>query len=96
MAVNPKTGERLVGQLARRQAITNPENTIFSIKRLMGRKYNDPQVQKALRILPYKIVERQNGDAWVIMGGKEYSPPEISAMILAKLKTDAEAYLGEK
>jgi len=96
VAVNPKTGERLVGQLARRQAITNAENTIFSIKRLMGRKFSDPQVQKALRILPYKIVERQNGDAWVIMGGKEYSPPEISAMILAKLKTDAESYLGEK
>lgn len=96
VAVNPKTGERVVGQLARRQAITNPENTIFSIKRLMGRKYNDAEVQKARRVLPYKIIERQNGDAWVIMGGKEYSSPEISAMILAKLKSDAEAYLGEK
>ncbi len=96
VAVNPKTHERVVGQLARRQAITNPENTIFSVKRLMGRKFSDPEVQKALRVLPYKIVERQNGDAWVVMDGKEYSPPEISAMILAKLKADAEAYLGEK
>ena len=96
VAVNPKTGERMVGQVARRQAITNPENTIYSVKRLMGRKYKDPEVQKALKVLPYKIVEKENGDAWVVMGGKEYSPPEISAMILAKLKADAEAYLGEK
>jgi len=96
VAVNPKTGERMVGQIARRQAITNPENTIFSIKRLMGRKFSDPEVQKARKVLPYKIVEKDNGDAWVLMGGKEYSPPEISAMILAKLKADAEAYLGEK
>jgi molecular chaperone DnaK len=91
-----KTGERLVGQVAKRQAITNPENTIFSIKRLMGRKYRDPEVQKAIKVLPYKIIEKPNGDAWVVMGSKEYSPPEISAMILQKLKTDAEAYLGEK
>ncbi|MFQ6057931.1 MAG: molecular chaperone DnaK [Anaerolineae bacterium] len=95
VAVNPKTGERMVGQVAKRQAITNPDNTIFSIKRLMGRKFNDPEVQKARKILPYKIIERPNGDAWVVMGGKEYSPPEISAMILRKLKEDAEAYLGE-
>ncbi len=95
VAVNPKTGERMVGQMARRQAVTNPENTIFSIKRLMGRKYNDPEVVKARRILPYKIIERPNGDAWVEMGGKTYSPPEISAMILQKIKQDAEAYLGE-
>jgi len=95
VAVNPKTGERLVGQVARRQAITNPENTIFSVKRLMGRKYSDPEVQKAIKVLPYKIVEAANGDAWVVMGGKQYSPAEISAMILAKLKADAEAYLGE-
>ena len=96
VAVNPKTGERMVGQVARRQAITNPENTIFSIKRLMGRKFSDPEVQKARKVLPYKIVEKDNGDAWVVMGGRDYSSPEISAMILAKLKADAEAYLGEK
>ena len=91
-----KKGEKLVGLLAKRQAITNPENTIFSIKRLMGRKYKDPEVQNDIKRLPYKIVEASNGDAKVMMGGKEYSPPEISAMILQKLKLDAEAYLGEK
>jgi len=95
VAVNPKTGERMVGWVARRQAITNPENTIFSIKRLMGRKFRDPEVQRAMKRLPYKIIEAPNGDAWVVMGGKSYSPPEISAMILQKLKADAEAYLGE-
>jgi len=95
VAVNPKTGERMVGTVARRQAVTNPDNTIFSIKRLMGRKFNDPEVQRARKILPYKIIEKPNGDAWVEMGGKEYSPAEISAMILQKIKTDAEAYLGE-
>ncbi len=91
-----KNGERLVGQVAKRQAITNPENTIFSIKRLMGRKFSEPEVQKAIKILPYKIIEAKNGDAWVELAGKQYSPPEISAMILGKLKADAEAYLGEK
>jgi molecular chaperone DnaK len=91
-----KSGERLVGEVAKRQSITNPENTIFSIKRLMGRKYDDAEVEKARRILPYKIVRASNGDAWVELAGRQYSPPEISAMILQKLRTDAEAYLGEK
>ncbi len=95
VAINPKNSERLVGQVARRQAITNPDNTIFSVKRLMGRRFNDPEVVKARKVLPYKIVEHSNGDAWVAMGGRDYSPPEISAMILQKLKSDAEAYLGD-
>jgi len=95
VAINPKSSERLVGQVARRQAIVNPENTIFSVKRLMGRKFKDAEVQKALKRLPYKVVEAPNGDCRVVMGGKEYSPPEISAMILQKIKQDAEAYLGE-
>jgi len=91
-----KTGERLAGQVAKRQAITNPDNTISSIKRLMGRKYDEPTVDYDRKLLPYKIVKAENGDAWVKMGDKEYSPPEISGMILQKLKADAEAYLGEK
>lgn len=89
-------GERLVGQIAKRQAITNPENTIFSIKRLMGRKYSAPEVEHAKKRLPYKIVEAPNSDAHVEIFGKKYSPPEISAMILQKLKQAAEDYLGEK
>lgn len=89
-------GERLAGQIAKRQSITNPENTIFSIKRLMGRKYNSPQVEHAKKRLPYKIIEAPNGDAHVEIMGKKYSPPEISAMILLKLKQAAEDYLGEK
>ncbi|NOZ67940.1 MAG: molecular chaperone DnaK [Deferribacteres bacterium] len=89
-------GERLVGQVAKRQAVTNPENTVFSIKRLMGRKYNSKEVQDAIKKLPYKIVEAPNGDAHVEIRGKRYSPPEISAMILQKLKQAAEDYLGEK
>ncbi|MDP2277809.1 MAG: molecular chaperone DnaK, partial [Nitrospirota bacterium] len=88
-------GERLVGQIAKRQSITNPENTISSIKRLMGRKYNTPEVEHAKKRLPYKIVEAPNGDAHVEIRGKRYSPPEISAMILQKLKQSAEDYLGE-
>src|SRR5512135_2061919 len=89
-------GERLVGQIAKRQSITNPENTIFSIKRLMGRKYRTPEVDHAKQRLPYKIVEASNGDAHVEIFGKKYSPPEVSAMILQKLKQAAEDYLGEK
>jgi molecular chaperone DnaK len=96
VAVNPKTNERLVGQVARRQAITNPENTIFSVKRFMGRKFEDAQVQKALKVVPYHVTKASNGDVQVVMTGKEYSPPEISAMILQKLRADAEAKLGEK
>lgn len=88
-------GERLVGQIAKRQAITNPENTIFSIKRLMGRKFNSSEVDHARKRLPYKILEAANGDAHVEIRGKKYSPPEISAMILQKLKQAAEDYLGE-
>ncbi len=91
-----KTGERLTGQVARRQAITNPDNTIFSIKRLMGRKFEEPTVEYDRKLLPFKITKAANDDAWVKMGDKEYSPPEISAMILQKLKVDAEAYLSEK
>jgi molecular chaperone DnaK len=96
VALNLKTGERMVGQVARRQAVVNPDNTIFSIKRFMGRKFNDPEVQKALELVPYKVTEAPNGDIRVWMGDKEYSPPEISAMILQKLRADAEAYLGEE
>ena len=95
VAINPKNSERMVGQVARRQAVVNPENTVFSVKRLMGRKFKDAEVQRALKRLPYKVVEAPNGDCRVVMGGKEYSPPEISAMILQKIKQDAEAYLGE-
>jgi len=92
-----KNGERLVGQTARRQAVVNSENTVFSIKRLMGRRYDDPMVEKARQILPYKIVEGSAGDArvYIPQTDKEYPPQEISAMILRKIKQDAEAYLGE-
>ncbi len=96
VAVNPKTGERYEGQIAKRQAVTNSDNTIFSIKRLMGRKHSDPEVQRDTKVLPFKIVAADNGDAHVVMGERTYSPPEISAMILQKMKQDAEAKLGEK
>jgi len=91
-----KGGERLVGELAKRQAIVNPENTIFSIKRLIGRKFKSRTVHNDMKRLPYKITAASNGDCRVVMGGKEYSPQEISAMILQKLKADAAAYLGEQ
>jgi molecular chaperone DnaK len=96
VAVNPKSGERMVGQVAKRQAIVNPDNTIFSIKRFMGRKFDDPEVQRALELVPYKVTEATNGDVRVWMKDKEYSPPEVSAMILQKIRADAEAYLGEE
>jgi len=94
VAVN-KNHERLIGRVARNQAVVNPENTVFSIKRFMGRKFNDPEVNAAIEKLPYKVTEAPNGDVRVVLDGKEYSPPEISAMILGKLRADAEAYLGE-
>ncbi|MBP9676279.1 MAG: molecular chaperone DnaK [Anaerolineaceae bacterium] len=94
VAVN-KNHERIVGRAARNQAIVNPENTIFSIKRLMGRKFSDPEVQRTMSRVPYKISAANNGDIRVTLDGKEYSPPEVSAMILSKLKADAEAFLGE-
>ncbi len=89
-----KDGERLVGQVARRQAITNPENTVFSIKRFMGRRYDE--VSHEIKLVPYKVIRASNGDVRIEVRGKEYSPPEISGMILQKLKESAEAYLGEK
>ncbi|MGA9397865.1 MAG: molecular chaperone DnaK [Anaerolineaceae bacterium] len=94
VAVN-KNHERMVGRVARNQSVVNAENTVFSIKRFMGRKYDDPEVQKTIGRVPYKVSRAPNGDLRVILDGKEYSPPEISAMILSKLKIDAEAYLGE-
>ncbi|RUW49268.1 molecular chaperone DnaK [Mesorhizobium sp. M1A.F.Ca.ET.072.01.1.1] len=95
VAVN-SDGERLVGQPAKRQAVTNPENTIFAVKRLIGRRYDDPVTEKDKKLVPYKIVKGDNGDAWVEAGGKKLSPSQISAMILQKMKETAEAYLGEK
>jgi molecular chaperone DnaK len=89
-------GERLVGQIARRQAITNPENTVYAVKRLIGRRFSDPEVQKDIKISSYKIVEANNGDAWVRAQGKDYSTQEISAMVLQKMKQTAEDYLGDK
>jgi molecular chaperone DnaK len=91
-----KSGERLVGEVAKRQSITNSENTVYSIKRFMGRKFEDVDVDREKRLVPYKLVRATNGDVWVEVMGKQYSPPEISAMILQKLRADAEAYLGER
>src|SRR5678816_4545845 len=89
-----KSGERLVGQVAKRQSVTNPENTVYSIKRFMGRRFDE--VSEEMKLVPYKVVSGENGDVRIEVGGKRQSPPEISAMILAKLKEAAEAYLGEK
>lgn len=90
-----KDGERLIGQPAKRQAVTNPDNTIFAVKRLIGRRFDDPVTKKDTELVPYKIVKGQNGDAWVNAGGQDYSPSQISAFILQKMKESAEAYLGE-
>jgi molecular chaperone DnaK len=95
VAVNPSTGERVVGQIAKRQAVTNPEHTIYSIKRFMGRKLDDPHVQHALQLVPYQVSAAENGDVQVKMGERTYSPPEIAAILLQKIRADAEAYLGE-
>ena len=95
VAVNPKTGERLVGQVAKRQAVINPHNTVASVKRFMGRKYDDPEVERARKYVSYDVKKAPNGDIRVVMNEREYSPPEISAMVLQKIKTDAEAYLGD-
>ena len=91
-----KDGERLVGQPAKRQSVTNPENTIFAVKRLVGRRYDDPMVEKDKGLVPYKIVKAANGDAWVEADGKTYSPSQVSAFILQKMKETAEAHLGQK
>ena len=96
VALNTKSGERYVGQVAKRQAVTNPENTLFSVKRLMGRKFDDNEVQGAVGKLPYRVTKAANGDAQVEMGGESYGPPQISSFVLQKIKQDAEAKLGEK
>ncbi|MCB1356823.1 MAG: Hsp70 family protein, partial [Maritimibacter sp.] len=91
-----KDDERLVGQPAKRQAVTNPDNTIFAVKRLIGRRYDDPAVGKDKKLVPYEIVNGGNGDAWVEAADGKYSPSQISAFILGKMKETAESYLGEK
>jgi molecular chaperone DnaK len=88
--------ERLVGQPAKRQAVTNPENTLFAIKRLIGRRHDDEYSKKFSELVPYKIISAKNGDAWVQANGQDYAPSEVSSFILRKLKEDAEAFLGEK
>ncbi|MDE2774469.1 MAG: molecular chaperone DnaK [Chloroflexota bacterium] len=95
VAINTKTGERLVGRVARNQAVVNPENTVFSVKRFMGRKFSDPEVQDAAKLVPYMVSAASNGDVRIRLNDRDYSAPEISAMVLQKIKVDAEAYLGE-
>src|SRR5262249_13035340 len=90
-----KDGEALVGQPAKRQAVTNPSSTLFAIKRLVGRKFDDEVVQRDIKMVPYKIVKADNGDAWIEVQGKKMAPPEISARVLQKMKKTAEDYLGE-
>jgi molecular chaperone DnaK len=96
MVAFAKSGETLVGMPAKRQAVTNPTNTIFAVKRLIGRRFDDPTVEKDRGLVPYKIVRGDNGDAWVEVEGKRHSPSQISAYVLTKMKETAEAYLGEK
>ena len=96
VAINPKSGERYTGLTAKRQAVTNPENTVFSVKRFMGRRFADETIQSDAKLVPFNVTKHTNGDAYVTMGEKQFSPPEVSAMILQKLKQDAEAKLGEK
>ena len=90
-----ETEERLIGQIAKRQAVTNPECTIYAVKRLMGRSFDSKEAQRAMAMVPYKVVPSDNGDAWVEIRGKRFSPPEVSSMILVKMKQTAEDYLGE-
>ena len=96
VGINPRSDERYVGTTAKRQAVTNPNNTVFSAKRFMGMKFDDESVERNTSLVPYRVVEHNNGDAHMEMGGKTYAPPEVSAMILQKLKQDAESKLGEE
>ncbi|HPN67265.1 MAG TPA: Hsp70 family protein, partial [bacterium] len=91
-----KNGQRLVGQLAKRQAMTNPTDTIFSVKRFIGRRFSDPEVKRDIDMMPFIVKQGKNDSILIVMNGKEYTPPEISAMVLQKLKEDAEGFLGEK
>src|SRR3990172_8953296 len=95
MVAFPESGERLVGQIAKRQAITNPENTVFAVKRLMGRRFDSPEAKKAIAISAFRGGASPNGDAWVEVRGKGFSRPEVSSIILKKMKQTAEDYLGE-
>ena len=96
VAINARTGERYVGTTAKRQSVTNPDNTVFSVKRFMGRRFSEDTIQHDIGLVPFKVSEHSNGDVYVAMGGKDHAPPEVSAMVLQKLKQDAEAKLGEK